>query len=197
MVTEMTDQHTREASSGWGRDTELSAQDLGGTTGWDAGVWGEVSTGDPLLDLPFLGFHHGLRECPWGSRDQITCPQAWVKASLPLNCCLGPYKASSLSAKKIDLFEKLPSSQANEEQQSRTPSHHPQVSPKVDGDSVLGDQSLPVVYFLPRCWGTPGVGQSHLMSQKLSPGPEDPRVQRSHPLGQKSLRMLMSAKSAR
>lgn len=103
---------TRSAYSGgqccWSRDIEFFAQDLGGTSGWDAGVWGEVSTRDPLLDLPFPGFHPGLRESSWGSRDQISCPQAWVKASLPLNCYLGPYKDSSLSAKKIDLFEKLP-----------------------------------------------------------------------------------------
>lgn len=45
---------------------------------------------------------------------------------------------------------------------------------------------------VPQGWDSPT-----LMSQKLSPGPEDPSVQRSHPLGQKSLRMLMSAKSAR
>lgn len=181
VVKEVTDQHTREASSWWNRDIEFSAQDLGGTTGWDAGVWGEVSTRDPLLDLPFPGFHPGLREHSWGSRDQITCPQAWVRGSLPLNCCLGPYKDSSPSAKKIDVFEKLPSSQANEEQQSRTLPPPPGF-PQRGRDSVLGSQSLPVVCFLPRCCGTPGVGQSHLMSQQLSPGPEDPRVQRSHPL---------------
>lgn len=73
---------------------------------------------DPSLDLPFPGSDPGLRESSWGSRDHIICPQARVRASVPLNWCLGPYKDSSLRAKKIDLFGKFPSSQANEKQQN-------------------------------------------------------------------------------
>lgn len=70
------------------------------------------------------------------------------------------------------------------------------MSPQRAGDGFLGDQGPPAVYFLPQFWD-PGGGAGPPDTSEAESRSRGTQGAETSPRGQKSLRMLMSAKSAR